>query len=145
MICYFDTSFLLAAVLGQHKQIDYEAIWNDSQERLSSHLIRIETTIAIRRIGYSLSAKDKDWAHSTITQIEPYLNAITCKYIDDSIESIITEHEEFSRCRALDAIHLATALYFQAHMSEQLSICTLDKRMRETAGMLGFTVIPEHL
>ena len=55
MICYYDTSFLISAVLGQHREIDYDKYWNDVVERVSSHLVRIESVIAIRRAGMILS------------------------------------------------------------------------------------------
>ena len=47
MICYYDTRFLISAVLGQHREMDVE--------RVPSHLVRIESVIAIRRAGMILS------------------------------------------------------------------------------------------
>ena len=77
--------------------LNFKVLWNDSEERLSSHLIRIETTITIRRIGNNLLTKERNWANSRITQIKPYQNAITNKYIDDSIERIIICTEPWCR------------------------------------------------
>jgi hypothetical protein len=62
------------------------------------------------------------------------------KHIDETIESIIFHEPVLAECRSLDAIHLATAVFFQKYTSRPLLIATLDTRMRETAMKLGFKV-----
>jgi predicted nucleic acid-binding protein len=143
VICYIDTSFLLSALLGQHPRLDHDAIWNDAEERVSSHIIRIETQVSVRRAGGGLSGGAAAWSEATMRRLRSYLDAITCKYLDDAIEEIIASRDELSRCRTLDAIHLATALFFQDHLPEPLGVCTLDGRMRATARDIGLTLIPE--
>ncbi|MEW5813933.1 MAG: PIN domain-containing protein [Spirochaetota bacterium] len=145
MICYFDTSFLLSAVLEQHPEVDYDVIWQNATEKLSSHLIKIESAIALRRAAAGFSVNPQRWAKRKLTELGPFLNAITCKFIDESIEDIILNKIELAQCRCLDAIHLSTALYFQSYLRETLFLCTLDKRMREIAGTLDFSVLPEKL
>lgn len=129
-------------MLGQHPEVDYDAYWQTEDVCVSSHLTRIETLIAIRRAGTLLGREGKSWIQETITKIQPYLDAITCRYIDDSVEEIVRSNPGLSNCRTVDVIHLATALHFQSHSSQQLSLCSLDSRMREVAGRIGFTVLP---
>ena len=143
MIYYYDTSFLVSAVLGQHREIDYDAYWMDVTDRVSSHLLCIESYIALQRAGSALAKADTSWITDTMNRISPYLQSITFKYIDDSIEEIIRSNSDLSRCRTLDAIHLGTALYFQSRLSEPLNLCSLDSRMREAASKFGFRLVPE--
>ena len=50
--------------------------------------------------------------------------------MDASIEDLIRLTPALSDCRALDAIHLATALYFKNHLDEQIGIVPpFDRRM----------------
>jgi len=44
--------------------------------------------------------------------------------------------------RTLDAIHLATALLGRSLVTE-MQVLTLDKRIRDNAGALGFDTLPE--
>ena len=65
-----------------------------------------------------------------------------------SIVAVLQEHVERARrafplepLRTLDALHLATALHFRRELSE-LSVLTLDERMRVNAKALGLAVSP---
>ena len=55
VIYYYDTSFLVSAVLGQHREIEYDKYWMDVTDRVSSHLLCIEPYIAIYRAGATLA------------------------------------------------------------------------------------------
>lgn len=138
---YYDTSFLLAAILGQHKGIDFDAHWNLATERVTSHLTRIESHVAIQRIIKNTPHLGK--SNELLSSITYYLDSMHCRYIDDSIEDIIKNTEQLADCRTLDAIHLATALYFNAHSPDPLAICSLDDRMRSTAIKVGISVLPD--
>ncbi len=67
---------------------------------------------------------------------------MVCKRLDDEIEEIVRGTSDLSDCRTLEAIHLVTALYFQPHHDEPINVVTLDRRMREVATRLGFTILP---
>ena len=77
------------------------------------------------------------------TRLTPYLDCITCKRIDDSIEEAIRDSDVLSQCRTLDAIHMGTAVFYQSYLPEPLGICSLDNRMRKVARDLGFRILPE--
>ena len=122
MTNYYDTSFLVSVVLGQHQEIDYDKFWKGATYRVSSHLIRIESYIAIQRAGLLIAHENESWAENKMDKLVPYLDCITCKYIDDSIEEIIKSRSDLTNCRALDAIHLGTGLFFQSHLPESLAL-----------------------
>jgi predicted nucleic acid-binding protein len=62
--------------------------------------------------------------------------------VEEEVAGIVEKEKALSRCRSLDAIHLATALFIQRETGEPILVCTLDARMREAAGMLHFRVQP---
>ncbi len=144
MVCYYDSSIILSAVLEEKSTFDYALAWDDVSPRLSSNLLKIECIIGVRRAGIlqNLPADD-EWVAHRIDILEQYFNGIYFKLVDDSIEGAIRKNTDLAGCRSLDAIHLATALYFRPHLDEELYISSLDKRLREVAVKLSFKLFPE--
>jgi antitoxin (DNA-binding transcriptional repressor) of toxin-antitoxin stability system len=79
---------------------------------------------------------------SIASLLDSFLEALECKRIDDDILRIISENALLANCRSLDAIHVATALYFRPYQDDALQVVTLDRRMGETAVAAGFAVLP---
>ena len=67
---------------------------------------------------------------------------MTFKSIDDAIERIVRGESRLAGCRTLDAIHVATALYFAPHLNEPLIICSFDRRLRSAAEGLELQTHP---
>ena len=67
---------------------------------------------------------------------------MTFKSIDDAIERIVRGENGLAGCRTLDAIHVATALYFAPHLNEPLVICSFDRRLRSAAEGLKLQTHP---
>ena len=146
MARYYDSSLILSAVLEERDDFDVDFLWDAETNRISSALMKIECLIAIRRAGQRQNLSPEDpWRVERIDAVDRFLGAITFKQVDDTIEQTIRSESRLSRCRSLDAIHLATAQYFSRHLDEPLHICTLDKRMREVADELGFQILPAEL
>jgi predicted nucleic acid-binding protein len=143
MVRYFDSSIMLAGILDQEPQGLIASLWDPSEIRLSSMLSKIECMIGVRRAGILQKlAPDGPWCMERIRLLDAYLEELECKRIDDDILDIIRKNAFLANCRSLDAIHVATALYFKPYQDEPIQIVTLDSRMRETAGKAGFTVLP---
>ena len=141
MAGYFDSSFILAAVLGQHQTAGCSRIWAGEPVRVSSILLNSECLISLRRIAVS-QGLCAGWVQERMRACEPFLAAIVLKYVDQDVDDIIPREERLAGCRTLDAIHLATALHFQPHLDEPLRICSLDVRLRAVAFQVGFEVLP---
>lgn len=143
MVCYYDSSIILAGILEQHPAEKYASLWDPVAVRLSSTLLKIECLIGIRRAG-SLQrlTRSSSWIEQRAGLLRRYTDEVYCKNLDGEIEEIVRETPELCDCRSLDAIHIATALYYKPHLDEPIGIVTLDKRMREIAGRLGFSVLP---
>lgn len=143
MAGYYDSSLLLAVILGQCDPGVSAEVWDTETIRLSSLLIKAECTVGVRRIALAGGhTAGSGWAVQRITALDEYLDTLTLKPVDDSIEMIIRKDTRLSACRTLDAVHLATAVYFQSHLEEPLRICSLDKRLRDVATLLGFEIRP---
>lgn len=143
MVRYYDSSIILAGILGQKPHDLIVSLWDPVEIRLSSILIKMECLIAIRRTGAMQDLpQDGPWCRERIRLLEPYLEELDSKRIDDEILEIIKETPSLSNCRSVDAIHVATALYFKPYHEGPIEMVTLDGRMRETAKKAGFTVLP---
>ncbi len=51
MVCYYDSSILLSAILEQQPAEELAGYWDDVDIRLSSILLKIECLTGIRRAG----------------------------------------------------------------------------------------------
>jgi predicted nucleic acid-binding protein len=143
MVRYYDSSIMLAGVLGQKPHRLIASLWDSAEIRLSSTLAKIECLVGVRRAGtLQKLASDDPWCLERIHLLEAYLEELDCKHVDDDILTTIRRNVVLSDCRSLDAIHIATALYFRPFHDEPIQVVTLDTRMRETAVRAGFTVLP---
>jgi predicted nucleic acid-binding protein len=142
MVCYFDSSFLLSALLEERPESDHVA-WDQARERLSSDLLRSECGIALRRAFLAQPpGTPADWVAKRVAKLDEFLARITFKALDTPIETIVRGEERLAGCRTVDAIHVATALYFAPHLDELIEVCTFDGRMRAAAIALGLAVRP---
>ncbi len=140
---YFDSSVILSVLLQEEDHPAVHGLWIEAERRLSSGLLRMECIIAIRRIAVLKGlAADSEWTKERLDLLTGFLDALDFKAIDGSIEEIVRSTPAIADCRTLDAIHIATALHFKPYMEASLEIVTLDRRMRQLAGKLGFRVQP---
>ena len=139
-LAYFDSSFLLAILLDEEKQGIAQEYWQNSI-RVSSILLRIETIIALRRTHEINKNKlDADWLGKKTKMLDEYLNEVNYMIIDPNIERKIYYNRELARCRALDAIHLATAIQFrEINNNEKTHLFTFDKTMHSLAKQYKFS------
>ena len=143
MVCYYDSSIFLSVVLDQQPNDVLLSYWDDVTARLSSTLLKIECLVGIRRAGALQGfAVEAPWAKERIDALRSYVDHVSCKHVDDEIEETVRNTGALANCRALDAIHIATALSFEPHSDEPIVIVTLDARMRAVAESLRFQVAP---
>ncbi len=135
MIGYFDSSVLLAILLDEKNQKNASDLWTSADLRVSSILLRIETTIVVRRTYSHFKAKlGSDWLTQKLGELEEYLKEVNYRIVDAEIEKSISLKKDFARCRALDAIHIATALEFNTIKgNHEFKIFSYDSRMLDLA------------
>jgi predicted nucleic acid-binding protein len=147
MAGYYDSSLILAIVLGQGDRDALLRIWDDEDNRMSSVLLRPECVVSIRRLAGMNAGTPADRRRARVeenlTVLEPYLRRLTYKALDDSVADLVRQDQRLAECRTLDAVHIATALWFQPHLDDPLRICSLDLRLRALARRLALPVRPE--
>jgi predicted nucleic acid-binding protein len=140
---YFDSSAVLAFLLQEPEGVETARLWVEGGPRTSSLLLRAECFGNLRRNLPKGSARSrKNWLAEKFDGLSKCLEEVTLKDIDGEILAVLEKQEELSECRTLDAIHLATALYFRGKTDGDFSIVTLDERMRQVAAKLKLNVLP---
>ncbi len=140
---YFDSSCMLAILLDEPLAAQSSGLWEKCEERVSSILFEAECNVTLRR--YAIRAPEKlsteGLAERTMF-LNRQLELITLQDVDGDILSLLRNDASLTDCRTLDALHLATALFFQKRSDEEMYVVSFDKKMRETASKIGFEVAP---
>lgn len=151
MVRYFDSSFILSQLFAERASGSMDDLWRSPTRCMASNLLLIECFIAIRRVGRlqprsSGAAGGERWVRNRLAVLDRILTDFDLKAVDRSIEEIIRNTPVLAECRALDAIHLATALHFKPAVESAveggLEVVTLDRKMGAVARKLGLTVLP---
>lgn len=137
MATYYDSSALLEVALGGASARAVVACWDEDPVRVASVLLEAESLVVLRRAASRVRGKRR------IGLLDELLAAIVVRDVDSEVLRVLRRAPSLSSCRSLDALHIATALFFRLHLDEPLRICVLDRRMRELATAHGFPVVPE--
>jgi predicted nucleic acid-binding protein len=143
MPSYYDSSFLLSGLLQQSGAENLVPYWDEEENRLSSHLLEAECVTVLRRAAELQETDQIEIFQSTrFALLDEYLASVTLKPVDDEVISCLRQEPRLAGCRTLDAIHLATALLYQAHCEEPITVITLDDKMKQLATHLDFRIAP---
>ncbi|MCL2283544.1 MAG: PIN domain-containing protein [Fibromonadales bacterium] len=143
MISYFDSSLLLAILFDEKRFEEAWTAWNSSKARVSSILLKIETCISLQRYyKINMHRFDANWLSKKERILDNLLGDVFYKPIEEPFGNAIAKNKSIAGCRSLDAIHIATALFFkQNSRNNNLHICSFDKNMLAVAEKLGFETI----
>jgi predicted nucleic acid-binding protein len=124
----------LAILLDERRKKEAYEYWQNSSIRISSILLRIETVVSLRRTyEYYRNKLDNTWMAEKSKILDEYLNEVNYRIIGTKVEREIYLKKELSKCRSLDAIHIATALKFKEMNNADVVLYTFDKTMHELA------------
>ncbi|MDR0663855.1 MAG: PIN domain-containing protein [Spirochaetaceae bacterium] len=113
-LSYFDSSMVLAILLEEARKKEAYEYWQNSSIRVSSILLRIETVVSLRRAyEYYKNKLYANWLIEKFKILDEYLNEVNYRIVGTKIEREIYLKKELSKCRSLDAIHIATAINFE--------------------------------
>ena len=94
-----------------------------------------------RTYEHNKNKLDSTWITKKINELNEYLQEISIRIIDEDIEKIIFLRKEISRCKTLDAIHIATAMEFSRLIpSSEFFLYTFDKGMADLATFFKFKI-----
>ena len=140
MTLYAESSAVLSWLLGQPLG---NAAWRSFQRAESictSDLTLIEADRTLHRLAVVGKVDFRDAA-----AVRARLDGVAATWLVHRITPRVVDRSrgEFPRepIRSLDAIHLATALVIR-DIHPDLSVLSLDRRVRENAAALGFGVVP---
>jgi predicted nucleic acid-binding protein len=125
---------VLAILLDEKRKKEAYEYWQNSSIRVSSILLRIETVVTLRRTyEYYKKKLDSAWLIEKSKILDEYLHEVNYRIIGSKVEREIYLKKDLSKCRSLDAIHIATALKFREMDNVDVILYTFDKTMHELA------------
>jgi predicted nucleic acid-binding protein len=140
MVVYVESSAIAAWLLDQPGGWPaFEAI-RGADVVVSSDLTLVECERTLRR---SVAAREMLTSHAEMLRVEFRAVASAWNIVPIGPEVVARAREGYpdDMVRALDAIHLATALTTRVAVDD-LVVVTLDHRVRRNAEALGFEVLP---
>jgi len=139
-ISYFDSSFLIAILMNEPKTQEALSLWRNSKVRVSSILLKFEANIVLRRNYRNMRNKvGNNWLEGRLLDLKKYLEDVFCIDVNEKLENSVSDYDTLSKCKSLDAIHLATALDISKKFRRsEIRICSFDKNMLKTAKEFGF-------
>jgi len=145
MLQYLDSSFFLSMILGDANTTQAREIWIQAGHRFSSLLLKVETLTVVRRVFARHQATlPENWRETKEGELRNLWESVHFRNLDQDIFNILDTHASLSKCRSLDAIHLATALELSqlGGPEDTLVVCSYDKNMIRLARELGLGVLP---
>lgn len=140
---FFDSSVLLTVLLAEPRAEEASRLWLGNQDKVASILLEAECLNGLRRAAARAGkSAPMGWLENQVAFLGASLNDVTSKHVDSDVMSRVRSETALSNCRTLDAIHLATAMYFASKGEEEVLVVSFDTRMRETAAMVGLKVLP---
>lgn len=141
MTLYAESSAVLSWLFGERRGDEASQLLVSASTIFASELTILECHRALR------AAEARGRLHAmTAQEVRSRLEAATTSWNVLRIGAVIMDrarrpfpHEPL---RALDALHLATALRIAAFQPE-LQVLTFDRRIRSNAAALGLDVLPE--
>jgi len=141
LISYFDSSLLLSILLNEARSEEALAIWQNNRVRVSSVLLKFEMNISLRRrIKQQQNIFSNERLKTRLQKLNKFLNDIFYKDITENFENSASKNYDIlSKCKSLDAIHIATALDIsEKYGRNEIRICSFDKNMLKIAKEFGF-------
>ena len=141
MTLYAETSAVLAWLFGETRGPAALSALRKSDRVFASELTFIESH---RAIHAAVATGRLGRAHGDEAREQLVSETVSWIVHDFSTEITRRARRGFPRepVRALDALHLATAIEIRA-FRPGLSLLSYDRRVRENAALLGFEVVPD--
>jgi len=137
---YFDTSALIKRYVRERGSVRVVSLLG-RYDLLSSAITPVEVMSALSRRRRDKDLSEDDFA-ATASRVRS--ERVRWELVEVS-ETILERAEEIVqgtvRMRALDAVHVASSMVFEAAFSMQIPFVTGDGRQRDAANSLGLDVI----
>lgn len=131
MRLYPDASAILKAYLGEAGADIAARAQDTADEIVASRVLEVEVVGRLLRFGAT---------HASVADFTARWAAVAVIELDDQVSAAAAQLAGRRSLRALDAIHLASALEVA---DEELVFATWDRRLWDAAVAEGLTVLPE--
>ncbi|MBI3073564.1 MAG: PIN domain-containing protein [Deltaproteobacteria bacterium] len=135
---YFDSSLFLSVYLSQSEADRARGIIASADAKSSSWLLAIEVPIVLRR---SLGSQEETRLISALSSFDSVLEGMALVSNLPEIAARVRADPRFAQCRALDAIHVASALLLQEETGRTVRFATFDDDQRALATTSGLDVL----
>lgn len=140
MILYLDASALVK-LYGLEQGTDDVRAWLGEAEMVATAKVAyVEVLAALWRKRRSGELSDEQF-HGEIRKFAELWEMLRIIDLSDGVLQKVRDHALAHGLRALDAIHLASALFLQGHLQEQLRFGCADTRLGKAAESEHFTVL----
>ena len=142
---YLESSALLSVYLEQQDGERIAPLFRQPAPLVSSWLLLPEVWVSLRRRAAEGGAP-ADVVEDALARFDEDLAELDLMDDVGAVNDRIREDGRFSRCRTLDAIHVASALWWQESTALPVRMATLDRRVAEVAEAVGLELaIPPRL
>jgi hypothetical protein len=141
LIVYAETSAVLSWLLGEVRGEGVRKALATADHVVSSDLTLIESDRALHRAARD-GHVDKAAARLRRARLARVVAGWTMLRIGPGIVQRARQPFPSEPIRSLDAIHLASAL-FAREKEPAIQVVSLDRRVRENATELGFSILPD--
>jgi predicted nucleic acid-binding protein len=137
---YAESSAVLTWLFDEPRAPDAIRELENAASIVTSELTRIECARAIHRAA-SLGALDRKQVAMLLGQLDAATSQWDRVELRDRVAELASMVFPVEPVRALDAIHLASALLAREAW-EEVAVLSFDERVRSNAIALGFAVVP---
>ena len=127
---YLDSSVLLEMYLDQPKATEAQQILSAPGSKVSSWLLMVEVPVVLRR---ALTARPARVLNKLLAVFDEDARALHLFDSWPEIDARVRQDARFSKCRALDAIHLASAILVGEELGRPVQLATFDEGLRKAA------------
>ena len=140
MILYLDTSALVKLYVREAGTVPLRSVATKAAAMATSVVAYAETRATFARLKHSGAS---DTAHQQrLQQFERDWEALVRVELTPDVLRSAGDLAEIYKLRGFDSIHLASALWLKARVSEPVDFAVFDQRLGSAASKVGLIVVP---
>jgi predicted nucleic acid-binding protein len=139
---YFDTSALVKRYVAESGSCEVARLLAEAEYQAVSIVAEAELPAALARAVRAGTLTQRDGA-TALKAWEQDRDDLLWIQLPQATTRLASQLAWQDGLRGYDAIHLATALWWQANLGQQLVVVTYDRELWRAAGQHGLSVVPK--
>jgi len=136
-VIYLDTSVLIEHYLKQPAAARARELLGRSEPKVSSWLLVSEASVTLRR---ALADRAPEALAALLVRFEEDLQGVSLFDGFREANQLVLQDARFAHCRALDAIHVASAVILQRRVGHPIQMASFDGRLNSLAERVGLQI-----